>query len=67
MIKLRNLKIWVGNKPELCRKIQKYLFNNGCTWWTGNSIMYEDSDALYIGYSGILTFSKDEKKPRTRT
>ena len=32
MNKFDNCKIWIGNNPELCRKIQEKLFELGYNW-----------------------------------
>lgn len=58
MTKLRNIKIWVGNNPDLCKKIQRHLFKNGCSWaGRVKGCQFEHSYALYIDDAGYITYT----------
>jgi hypothetical protein len=69
-IDLKNTKIWIGDNPELNRKVQEKLFSLGFSWYKDDkTIRYTNSKSLWLyhdktlGYENIAdNFIKDSRK-----
>ena len=61
---LSNTKIWIGDNPELSRKIQKRAFELGWSWASGKEVnptnidglFFENDKRIFKNYDGRLAF-----------
>lgn len=56
-----NCKIWIGDNPELCRKVQEKLFELGYTWNGEKGVRYLDSTCLFIWDDSYLAWSGNDQ------
>ncbi len=65
-IDLSNTKIWIGNNPELSRKVQEKAFKLGATWMgTQTEVNYLGAYSLYIDSKKKLSYSGRKDKSLT--
>lgn len=61
VLDINNTKIWIGNNPELSRKIQEKAFELGYTWVTGETnAQYLDKETIYFD-NNYLSYSNGDK------
>jgi hypothetical protein len=57
-----NCKIWIGDNPELSKKVQEKLFELGYGWANkGKIVKYEEATSLYTVYSSLAQESSHGK------
>ncbi len=62
-INLRNTKIWIGDNPELCGKVQEKAFKLGYTWNSGDkTVKLKNSTFLEFWEDNTFTYSNDSKE-----
>jgi hypothetical protein len=67
-IDLSNTKIWIGNNPELNRKVQEKAFELGATWMGHSTkVDYLGAYSLYIDSKKKLSYSERKDKSLTFT
>lgn len=67
----KNCKIWIGDNPDLCRKVQEKLFELGHEWNVGGKV-YKFLNAAYLsiwadGYITHGTIDKEEFEKNKKT
>lgn len=60
-IDLKNTKIWIGDNPELSRKVQEIAIKLGFSWYGCKNVDYTNSNALYFDNNKIIQYSNTQK------
>jgi hypothetical protein len=57
---LSNTKIWIGNNPDLSRRVQEALFEKGCEWTKGRVVQFTEAAVLYITSNLSLSYASTD-------
>ncbi len=61
-IALKNTKIWIGDNPELSRRVQERAMELGFDWWSGTKQpKYVNEKSLIFGDIKDISFTDDKK------
>jgi len=60
-MKFQNRKIWIGDNPDLCKKVQEKLFELGCKWYNGKIVDLK-AVVLFLDDTGTLTLHSSRDK-----
>ena len=58
---LSNTKIWIGDNPELSKKVQEKAFELGWQWLSGKKPKYLESNSLTFDDDKIMSYSNEDR------